>query len=166
MPVRVLVSRRIHRSLEPPLDHLALRRRVARASSDLLGGGRRGQVSLLLCSDRVIAGINRDWLEREGPTNVIAFPSPVLQAHTGRIGPLVPSAGVLDACVPAGDPPVHLGDIAVSVDTARREAGASGRDERVVYLALHGLLHVLGWDHEDDASWRRMHRATLRLMSR
>jgi probable rRNA maturation factor len=162
MPVRVLVSRRIHRTLDPPLDHREVRGRVSRAAAGLLGGDRRGQVSLLLCSDRVIAGINRDWLDREGPTNVIAFPSPVLQTHTGRTGPLAPSAGVLDACVPAGGPPVHLGDIAVSVDTARREAG---HDERVVYLALHGLLHILGWDHEDDASWRRMHRATLRLMS-
>jgi len=165
MPVRVLVSRRIHRTLEPPLDDRAVRRRVSRAAADLLGGDRRGQVSLLLCSDRVIERINRDWLGREGPTNVIAFPSPVLQAHTGRAGPIVPSPGVLDACVPAGVQPAHLGDIAVSADTARREAGAAGRDERVVYLALHGLLHVLGWDHGDDASWRRMHRATLRLMS-
>lgn len=164
MSVRVLVSRRIHRRLDPPLDHLALRRCVSAAAGDLLGRGRKGQVSLLLCSDRVIEELNRDWLGREGPTNVIAFPSPALQAHTHVAGPLPPTAGILDACVEAQGPPVHLGDIAVSVDTARREAGASGRDERVLYLSLHGLLHILGWDHGNDRTWRKMHSATLELM--
>ena len=137
---------------------------MSAAVSGLLGRSRRGQVSLLLCSDRVIRELNLGWLGRDGPTNVIAFPSPVLQAHTQVTGPLAPRPGALDGCVPAAGPPAHLGDIAVSVDTALREAGAVGRDERVLYLALHGLLHILGWDHENDISWRRMHRATLRLM--
>ncbi len=164
MPVRVLVSRRIHRTLDPPLDHRVLRRCVSAAAAGLLGRARRGQVSVLLCSDRVIRDLNREWLGRDGPTNVIAFPSPVLQAHTRVTGPLPPRPGVLDGCVPAEGPPVHLGDVAVSVDTALREAGDLGRDERIQYLALHGLLHILGWDHPNDPAWRRMHRATLRMM--
>jgi len=137
---------------------------VSAAASGLLGRSKRGQVSLLLCSDRVIRELNRDWLKRDRPTNVIAFPSPVLQAHTQVTGPLAPRPGALDGCVLAAGPPVHLGDIAVSVDAALREAGAIARDERVLYLALHGLLHILGWDHVSDISWRRMHRATLQLM--
>jgi probable rRNA maturation factor len=162
--VRVLVSRRIFRSLDPPFDHADVVRRVSRAARGLTGRGRKAQVSLLICSDPRIQYINREWLGRDRPTNVIAFPSPALSALTDRTGPLEPADGVLDAVAEPGPVPTHLGDIAVSVDTARREAGAAGGDARVVYLALHGLLHLLGWDHGHERAWRRMHRATLKLM--
>lgn len=164
MPVRVLLSRRIHRTLDPPLDHGSLRRRVGAACAPLLGRGRKAQICLLVCSDRVMRDINREWLGRDRTTSVIAFPSPALASHTAESGPLMPRPGILDPLVHVSTPPVHLGDIAVSVDTARREGGQGGRDERVAYLAFHGLLHILGWDHDDDRSWQRMHEATGRLL--
>jgi probable rRNA maturation factor len=162
--IRVLLSRRIHRTLDPPLCHEEVRRRLALASRDLCGRDRTAQISLLLCSDRVIREINRDWLGRDRPTNVIAFPSLTLSAYTARTGPLAVDPGILDPLVAPSSSAWHLGDIAVSVDTALTEAGEQGRQERVVYLALHGLLHLLGWDHDDEPSWRRMHRRTLRLL--
>lgn len=135
---------------------------MRRVADPLVSGPRTAQLSLLLCSDRVIQDLNRRWLGRDRPTSVIAFPSPALEAHTSRTGPLDPVPGVLDPFVEAG-PPSHLGDVAVSVDTARRE---SRTDDRILYLALHGLLHVLGWDHDGERAWRRMHRVTLRLLAR
>jgi probable rRNA maturation factor len=162
--VRTLVTRRIHRTVEPPLDHARIGRRVSAIVRELCGRGRRARICLCLCSDRVIAGINRDWLGRDRATNVIAFPSPAMDAHARARGPLEPGPGVLDGLVPAGMPPVHLGDVVVSVDAAVSEAGIRGRDERIAYLAVHGVLHLLGWDHDDEASWRGMHRTTQRLL--
>lgn len=164
MPVLVGVSRRIHRRLDPPLDHLAVRTRLERVAGPLLGPGRTGTLGLMLCSDRVIRRLNAEWLDRDSATNVIAFPSPALGSFTARAGALVGRPGVLSELAPSGGPVLHVGDIAVSVDTARREQGHAADDERVVYLAMHGLLHILGWDHDTEARWRRMHRAALRLM--
>jgi len=148
----------------PPLDRQGVARRVSRAASPLASRGRPATLGLLLCPDREIAALNASWLGRRGPTNVISFTSPMMDAATSASGPISPTAGALDRIVGKGASRFHLGDVAVSVDTALAEAGPSGRDDRIVYLALHGLLHVLGWDHEDDASWKRMHQATLALV--
>ncbi len=164
MSVRVLPGRRMGTGRHPPVDVRAIVRGVSVVAGPLASRGRRATLGLLLCSDREIAALDRRWLGREGPTNVISFSSPVMDDRERRLGPTAPVAGTLDAAIPAGAPPLHLGDVAVSVDTALREAGPRGRDRRILYLSLHGLLHVLGWDHGDDASWRRMHVVTMRLV--
>ncbi|MGI9038847.1 MAG: rRNA maturation RNase YbeY [Gemmatimonadota bacterium] len=82
------------------------------------------EVSVTFVGDDEIAALNHEWLAREGPTDVIAF----------GLG---------------GSPLV--GDVYVSLDTARRQADELGLalDEEVLRLVVHGVLHVAGWDHPD-----------------
>ena len=96
----------------------------------------QGELSVLFTDDQHIAELNREYLGREGPTNVLAFPM-------------------------AGGPPPHvdsnmLGDVVVSVDRAIEESGTLGElFECTIYrLLIHGILHLLDYDHErspDDA---------------
>lgn len=84
------------------------------------------EISIALVSDAEIAALNQDYLQHEGPTDVISF-----------------------ALHEEGEPP--LGDIYVGVDQAARQAAEFGATpaEEVIRLAVHGTLHVLGWDHPE-----------------
>ncbi len=90
------------------------------------------ELSVVLTGDTGIAELNERYLNRQGPTNVIAFPQ-----QEGEQAGLTPGL---------------LGDVVVSLDTARREAAENGLDpdEHLVRLVIHGLLHLLGHDHEHD----------------
>jgi len=165
VPVRVQISRRIHRSLDPPVDHAGIARRIRGIAGPLCSPGREVTLSVVLSSDRAIREANARWLGRDRATNVIAFPSPAMAAHTAEHGILRPAPAVLDDLVPPDGPPWHAGDVIASVETAEREAGPHGRDDRTCYLVVHGLLHVLGWIHDDERSWRRMHRTTVKLLA-
>lgn len=107
------------------------------------------ELSISLVDDAEIAALNWRYLNREGPTNVIAFPMQEGQA--------------------AGVDPHLLGDVVVSVDAAMREAVSAGLDfeERLVQLLMHGVLHLCGYDHERDAAGaRRMAAKSRQLLKR
>ena len=89
----------------------------------------QGELSILVTGDEQIHELNRQYLNRNKPTNVLAFPM------TGD---------------PQGIQTGMLGDIVISVDTARREAAEMGIafHERIYELLIHGLLHLMGYDHE------------------
>lgn len=91
-----------------------------------------GELSLLIVDDAEIALFNKDYLGREGATNVIAFP--MREGEFGNINPLL------------------LGDVVISVETAQREAEdmGIGAEERFMQLLIHGILHLFGYDHEND----------------
>jgi len=93
-------------------------------------GNPDAELSLLIVDDPQIAVLNQDYLNRQGPTNVIAFP--MLEGEFTDITPHL------------------LGDVVISVETADREAQAMGigADERFLQLLIHGILHLLGYDHE------------------
>ncbi len=95
------------------------------------------EVSVLLCDDAVIAALNARWRGRDEPTNVLSFPAP-----------------------PPSDPaaPVHLGDIAIAYETVIREAQEQGIPAtwHLAHLAVHGFLHLLGYDHATDGEAERM----------
>jgi probable rRNA maturation factor len=87
-------------------------------------------VDVWFCADAEIRVLNRDYRQKDRPTDVLSFP----QYEPGER----PAAGL----------PVHLGDIAISVETAARQAaerGATLTDE-VIWLFLHSLLHLIGYD--------------------
>jgi len=93
--------------------------------------GREGaEVSLLFLDDQGIREINRTYLNRDRPTNVISFA--MTEGPFGHLNPHV------------------LGDIAISVERSRYEAGESGLapEDYLDYLLIHGLLHLVGYDHE------------------
>lgn len=98
-----------------------------------------GSIDVLLTDDAEIADLNSTWRGIEGPTDVLSFPAP-------------PETGC-------------LGDIAVSVDTALRQAEARGIKlaDELAYLVIHGTLHLLGYDDEDENSRNLMFEATDRV---
>ena len=113
--------------------------RRARRMLDVLGLG-AAELSLVLVSDRVMHDLNREWRGKDRPTDVLAFAQ-------GE------GAGVA--------PDGLLGDVVISVDTARRQAATLGHSLVVEAdrLLVHGLLHLLGYDHErSPAEARRMQR--------
>jgi len=102
--------------------------------------------SLLFTSDVRVHELNREWRQRDKPTNVLSFP---MLERTDLIH-LDPDGG------PSEMPPVLLGDIALAFETCAREAEAKGiaLETHAAHLILHGLLHLAGHDHEisdDDA---------------
>jgi len=93
------------------------------------------EVSLRLVGDAQIHALNRGYRKKDKPTDVLAFAQ--------REGP----AAALH--------PLLLGDIVISVDTARRQA-RRGLYRELLHLASHGLCHLLGYDHRDDAEEAEM----------
>ena len=128
-----------------------LARRLARRARRLLGALDldTAELSLVLVSDPVMHELNRTWRGRNRPTDVLAF------AQREGVGPA---------------PDGLLGDVVISVDTARRQAAALGHSVAVEAerLLVHGLLHLLGYDHERSAAearrMRRKERALLRAL--
>ncbi len=103
------------------------------------------EVSFVLTDDAVVHQLNKRYRGKDRPTDVLAF-----AMHEGEFGEL---AGEL------------LGDVIVSVPTARKQAEERGIGvlDEVTMLLAHGLLHLLGWDHRTVAEDRRMRVETARL---
>jgi len=108
-------------------------------------------LGLSLVGDAEIAALNADWRQKEGPTDVLAFAAQDADLDGGGLPMPMPSHAE------EGDP-LELGDIVISVETAARQAPVHGHTlmQEVQFLASHGLLHLLGWDHPDDASLEAM----------
>lgn len=99
------------------------------------------ELSLRLTDDAEIQTLNRDFRAKDQPTDVLSFAA--LEVET----PDLPE-----------EEPLYLGDILISVETAARQAEQQGHSLRteLAWLAAHGLLHLLGWDHPDEDSLVRM----------
>ncbi len=97
---------------------------VIRAAEAALEG-RDGVVTVLLADDGAVAELNQRFRDRAGPTNVLSFPAP-------------------DTARP------HLGDLALAYGVCAREAADQGKplSHHLSHLVAHGVLHLLGWDHE------------------
>jgi len=126
-------------------------RRVAPAQA-------RGEVTIALVSDKRIRALNRQYRRKDYATDVLSFPEGG-KGRTGRKGagfPLLPIQ-------PVQPIPPSLGDIVIARGVARRQAREAGHAElaELKLLALHGLLHLLGYDHERDNG--RMRRVERRL---
>jgi len=119
----------------------ALLRRAVRAA--LAHEGATGHVALLLTDDGRIRRLNAGFRGKEKATNVLSFPAAGLGSMT-------------------------LGDVALSLQTCRREALAEGRSlaAHAAHLAVHGTLHLLGHDHLHPAEARRMEQAEARILRR
>lgn len=100
------------------------------------------EVSVLACDDARIAILNADFRAKAKPTNVLSWPSDERAAATPGDMPVSPSIG----------PDTELGDIAIAYDTCAREAAEQNKPikDHVTHLIVHGTLHLLGFDHEND----------------
>jgi len=105
--------------------------------------GARGAITIALLSDARVRELNRRFRKKDRPTDVLSFPSAAAEdeASGGR----------------------YLGDVVIAAGVARRQAKEAGHSiqTELRVLALHGLLHLLGYDHEIDAG--RMARVERRL---
>jgi probable rRNA maturation factor len=121
---------------------------VRRAAETALSsaGVTEGEVGILLTDDAHVRALNRKWRAEDAPTNVLSFPSPSTQ--------------------PTG--PRFLGDVALAFETVMREAQAEGKsaDHHVAHLVVHGVLHLLGHDHQTDDQAQAMERQERTALAR
>ncbi|WP_298838965.1 rRNA maturation RNase YbeY [uncultured Roseobacter sp.] len=122
----------------------ALAERVVPLTLEHVGVSPDAQVSLMGCDDARIAALNADFRDKPGPTNVLSWPAADLASETPGGAPYPPE--------PEFDGTVELGDIAIAWETCAREAEAAGKPmaDHVCHLIVHGLLHLLGYDHIRD----------------
>jgi probable rRNA maturation factor len=130
----------------------ALAQGAARAVFEVLGTPEpHVELSIVFTSDEAVAELNRTWRGKAGPTNVLSFPAAV-----GGAGPQ------------QGQGPGTLGDIVLAAGVVRAEAMAQGKPlaNHVIHLIIHGMLHLLGHDHFDDAAAEAMEQLEARTMAR
>jgi probable rRNA maturation factor len=122
--------------------HRALR--AAAAATSLSGG----EISIVLCDDKAMRRLNRDWRRKDMPTNVLAFPIDIMNAAPGR--------------------PRLLGDIVISYQTLQREARMQGKPvaQHLAHVAVHGLLHLMGYDHRTADEAQVMERLETSILAR
>jgi len=99
----------------------------------------RGQFSLVLVSDRQIRTLNKDWMGKDKPTDVLSFPL--------SIDP-----------PPSVELPWEVGEIVISVEKAQEQAIDYGHsfEREMAFLFVHGMLHVLGFDHMEPKEEKEM----------
>lgn len=139
MSVSVEVEDRAWLAL-PELELLT--RRAAAAALAAAGGGRDpGEIAVLYTGDAAIAGINAQWRGKNKPTNVLSFPAPSgMPVPEGEARP--------------------LGDIVLAHGVIAREAAEQGKTlhDHTAHLIVHGVLHLLGHDHQTGAEAENMER--------
>ena len=120
---------------------------ILRRMADLAGAG-SGEISVLLTGDATIRRLNRRYRRIDRSTDVLSFGAPRRVPHATRA-------------------PAPIGDIAISLETCRRQARTLGCPPlaRLAHLLAHGLLHLLGHDHRTARAFERMEQATRRLVA-
>lgn len=119
------------------------------------------QLSLLGCNDSRIADLNADFRGKPQPTNVLSWPSEERGAEEDGGVPVRPVPGNADM-------PEELGDIAIAWEICKREADEAGKplEDHVTHLVVHGMLHLLGYDHIRDADAALMEAAEVRILAK
>jgi probable rRNA maturation factor len=126
---------------DAPNAAAVLRRAIGEAAEVTDATGAR-ELAIMLCDDAAMRELNARWRGRPEPTNVLSFPA-------------------------AGEA-VTLGDIAIAYETTAREAEAEGKPfaDHLAHLAVHGFLHLLGYDHQSDAEAAAMERLETAILER
>lgn len=119
----------------------------------------RGEVAIALVTDARVRTLNHQYRGRNTPTDVLSFPADPSDSRTARVttGSRIPDPGSRAS--------LHLGDIVIATGVARRQASDAGHSygTELRVLALHGLLHLLGYDHDRNDDAGRMSRMEARL---
>jgi len=128
-----------------PLAEQTVRDAIAEAASTLSTAD--GEVSIVLADDSTIAKLNRDWRGIDQPTNVLSFPASHPQA---------------------GDGTRLFGDIIIAYETIERECEDENRVflHHLAHLAVHGFLHLVGYDHQTDTQAEEMEGLESKIMAR
>jgi probable rRNA maturation factor len=114
-------------------DAAAVAEATGAAVLDEIAPGQEQTVAVLLTDDGAVAELNERFRHKAGPTNVLSFPAPA-------------------------NPEGHLGDIALAFGVCAREAAEQGKslEHHLRHLVTHGVLHLLGYDHETDGEAEAM----------
>jgi probable rRNA maturation factor len=115
-----------------------VQRAIAAAASFVELPANETEVAVMLTDDARIRELNREWRGQDKATNVLSFPAAQPPGETPQ--------------------PLMLGDIAIAYETTRNEAEAEGKpfQNHLSHLAIHGFLHLLGYDHLDDKEAEEM----------
>ena len=129
----------------------AVASRAAMAAADAHAGPGPLEISILLAGDEEVRGLNRNYRKIDSPTNVLAFAS----------GPPPPASQVRPQAARL------LGDVVLAFGTMRREADARGMEmaDHLAHLVVHGVLHLLGYDHEAMPEAETMERAEVHILA-
>lgn len=106
------------------------------------------ELAIVLSDDSAIRALNRDWRGKNAPTNVLSFPA----QPPGK----------------SPRPSPYIGDIVIAYQTTAREAVAEGKPfkHHLAHLAVHGFLHLIGYDHETERDAQRMERLERAILAR
>jgi len=129
-------------------DAEAVARRAAEAAWRSLGPtSGAAEISILLADDETVRQLNKRHRRHDRPTNVLSFP--------------------LDTAAPAGGPPTMLGDVVLASGVVAREAATQGKavGAHISHLIVHGVLHLLGYDHETDPEAETMEALEVRTLA-
>ena len=120
-----------------PEARTVLRRAIRKAASVV---SKQGELAVVLADDSTVHALNRTWRHKDAPTNVLSFP---VEGAPERHGT-----------------PHLLGDIVIAYETTAREARTQGKSfvDHLVHLAVHGFLHLAGYDHVEDGEAETMER--------
>jgi probable rRNA maturation factor len=178
-------SRKIGRRLPPAVDIVVdsalwrsrrnaktlLQRAIAEAASAVSASG--GEVAVLLTDDTAIRALNRNWRRKDAATNVLSFPmvENLSQPGTGKRRTRTRGAGTLSAKTrnaPIRKKPCLLGDIVIAYETTEREARAERKPfaHHLAHLAVHGFLHLVGYDHAGDREAEAMEGLETAILAR
>jgi probable rRNA maturation factor len=128
----------------------AARRAMTQARQDgWQGSSKAHELCIVLSDDRHVRQLNRDYRGKDKPTNVLSF-------------------AALDAGKPDSDMPWHLGDVILALGVVRKEAAKQRKalDDHLTHLVVHGVLHLLGYDHEEDDEAERMEALEIAALKR
>ncbi len=132
---------------EPSAEQI-VQRAIARASESIdAPRAADKELAVMLTDDASIRELNRHWRGIDKPTNVLSFPA---------------------AEPPGTSTPTHLGDIVIAYETAAREAKAEDKPlaHHLAHLAVHGFLHLLGYDHESEPEAETMEQLERAILAR
>ncbi|MBU1070206.1 rRNA maturation RNase YbeY [Myxococcota bacterium] len=129
-------------------SRLSLRSRtttVKRIANHILAhlGLEKSELSVVLCDNAFIQDLNRQWRQKDRPTDVLSFPA----------------AEVAEVEAHRRDPdghPLVLGDVVISLDVVHERVGEDGEIQEISRLLVHGITHLMGYDHINDADAKRM----------
>jgi len=132
-----------------PDAEAVVQRAIAAAGAACDADVENAEIAVMLTDDAAIRALNKDFRGIDKPTNVLSFPAPELDG-----------AGEDDA-------PRALGDIAIAYETLRREADEEAKPflHHLSHLAVHGFLHLIGYDHETDDEAEKMEALEVEILA-